>query len=317
MASTGFVKTWLLKETRLRAGGRAMEETTHPGKGSATPPTLNPWQALALTFLAWLGTSIGQLFALRFLGDAAIHAIGIIQLIAFGLVIFAAPRLFPGATELWGRQLGEQQLWAPRLSRLRADFAFPPMVLIGALLFGIGLQFPLAELGNQVAEVAPMSEAARQGMLRLLSPNNAAEAIALVFAVVLVAPLMEELLFRGVILTGLDGQKPSERIVAVVYSAIFFGAVHGAWVAAVPAFVAGLVLGLLRLRFGLGACVAMHAAVNATPVVIALSGLELEGLTAGPAGATHLPVWAVAIGAKIAGLGAVLLWKAHRSLTDI
>lgn len=260
-------------------------------------PGLNPWQALALTFLAWLATSIGQFLGLRLLGDEVIHAVGIIQLIAFGLVFFAAPRLFSGA---------------PPLSRLRGDFAFPPMVLIGALLFGIGFQFVLAELGNQVAEVAPMSEAARQGMLRLLSPNNAAEAIALIFAVVLVAPLMEELLFRGVILTGLDGQKPSERIVAVVYSAIFFGAVHGAWVAAVPAFVAGLVLGLLRLRFGLGACVAMHAAVNATPVVIALSGLELEGLTAGPAGTTHLPVWAVAVGAKIAGLGAALLWKASR-----
>lgn len=78
---------------------------------------------------------------------------------------------------------------------------------------------------------------------------------------VVVAPLAEESLFRGVVLTRL--RRGIEAAPAVVLSALLFATAHGNLWQGVPAFVAGIWLGLIVVRTrSVSAAVAGHAIVN-------------------------------------------------------
>ena len=80
-------------------------------------------------------------------------------------------------------------------------------------------------------------------------------------AILAVAPLAEELLFRGVILTGFLRRYGMVR--AVVFSAILFAVIHLNPCQIGAAFFGGLFLGWLYLRTGsLWPCIAMHAIYN-------------------------------------------------------
>ena len=91
----------------------------------------------------------------------------------------------------------------------------------------------------------------------------------------LVAPVCEELFFRGYLLCGLSGHG---RARAAVISAACFAAVHGGNFAAYAVF--GLLMGLLTLRTGsLLAPILAHACYNAALLV--LSGAGLSALVTG------------------------------------
>lgn len=87
---------------------------------------------------------------------------------------------------------------------------------------------------------------------------------------VVVGPLAEELLFRGVLLTGLCRTWglvwPS-----ILASAVAFGVVHGQPQDILPLMVMGVVLGFVRLWTGrLWPCVVTHMLFNARTIVLAL-----------------------------------------------
>ena len=67
-------------------------------------------------------------------------------------------------------------------------------------------------------------------------------------ATIIVAPLVEEIIFRGLVLSRL--RKGMSNWLAVVVSALLFGACHGQIVWICYAFVIGLLLGLIALRSG-------------------------------------------------------------------
>lgn len=69
-----------------------------------------------------------------------------------------------------------------------------------------------------------------------------------VIAVAVAAPIVEEVIFRGLILGSLHRVMPGW--LAVLLSAAVFGACHGQWVWMGYAFVLGLVFGLMRLHSG-------------------------------------------------------------------
>ncbi|MFN3974311.1 MAG: lysostaphin resistance A-like protein [Dehalococcoidia bacterium] len=96
----------------------------------------------------------------------------------------------------------------------------------------------------------------RLGYTHLLPPPTPAalreaqglEVLLVVGIVVVLAPLAEEVFFRGFLLTGLSHRfTPSG---ALVVSSALFAVLHGAVGLMVPVFFAGLVLGLLYLRSG-------------------------------------------------------------------
>jgi hypothetical protein len=98
------------------------------------------------------------------------------------------------------------------------------------------------------------------------SPNHltiAGHGITYLTGAVLVGPIVEELIFRGVILNGmLDNYKSSRK--ALLLSALIFGLSHVKIIQAIPAFFWGLVFGYFFYRTkSILLCIALHIIANA------------------------------------------------------
>lgn len=88
-----------------------------------------------------------------------------------------------------------------------------------------------------------------------------------IIAIVIMAPIVEELLFRGAI-EGYLLRKWKHPAGAIVFSSLVFGLVHGNWVQAPFAFVIGLALGWMYYRTGsLFPGILMHFVNNSTAVL--------------------------------------------------
>ena len=85
-------------------------------------------------------------------------------------------------------------------------------------------------------------------------------AIILAISCVVAAPIIEELVFRGTFYPALKRSLP--RGYAIVITGVVFGIVHGSLAAFLPLTALGCVLCILRDRFGLITCMAIHAAFN-------------------------------------------------------
>jgi hypothetical protein len=80
---------------------------------------------------------------------------------------------------------------------------------------------------------------------------------------VLLAPVVEEVTYRQIGWLGLSSRH--SPMVAAVLTTVMFGLLHwmgGGWYIALTALFAGVPLMVLRSRFGLGAAVACHLALN-------------------------------------------------------
>ncbi len=99
--------------------------------------------------------------------------------------------------------------------------------------------------------------------------------VQLLVSAVLVAPLVEELFFRGVLLQALCFHL-RHRWLAITISAVAFGALHDQPQDVLPLVTMGVILGYLRLRCGtVWPCVLMHALFNARTMTYALLAPEL------------------------------------------
>jgi membrane protease YdiL (CAAX protease family) len=127
-----------------------------------------------------------------------------------------------------------------------------------------------------------------EAYLRALRPDGPFEALLSFATIAWIPAICEEAVFRGVVLPAfLTRMRP---VLAVVLSALLFGAVHVAWPAdgvgalyQVPqAVVVGLVLGALRVRSGsLLPGVLAHALYNATTLSLSLAATA-EATEPGP-----------------------------------
>jgi len=178
-----------------------------------------------------------------------------------------------------------------------------------SFLAGALMQIPLAELGNLVQEVWPVSfeELARRH--RLVNPTSWWGGSSVLLALVLVAPLTEELLFRGWLLQDLKDQYGQRK--ALLWSSLLFGLVHFELSAILYATLGGLVLGAVALRTkSTLASIAMHAGVNALPLLLPASLLRIEGFNTLSQRVEHVSVWLLLLssGALVALLA--ILWRA-------
>jgi membrane protease YdiL (CAAX protease family) len=185
--------------------------------------------------------------------------------------------------------------------------------LVGGLvalcfLAGAFMQLPLAELGNLVQEVWPISfeELARRH--RLINPTSWWGGMSVLLALVLVAPVTEELLFRGWLLQDLKDQYGETR--ALVWSSLLFGLAHVEASAVLYAALGGLVLGAVALRTkSTLASIAMHAGVNALPLLLPASLLRIEGFNTLSQRVQHISWWLLSL--SIAGMVGILaiVWR--------
>jgi exosortase E/protease (VPEID-CTERM system) len=79
--------------------------------------------------------------------------------------------------------------------------------------------------------------------------------------------VIEELFFRGYLLTRLDGPQLWRRVLAVALSSLAFALLHGRWI---EAGLAGLVFALVALRRGRVAdAIWAHVVANSTVAAVA------------------------------------------------
>ena len=213
------------------------------------------------------------------LGDAAVgFVVAILASTFLGALVFTVAgedsELAVTAASLVGLWIG--LMWsAIRASRKRGTGSvrrdFGVKITWGdlwlGLLGGIGVQsivavmyLPFSELNEELS--APARELAEQ------APDRAGR-IALSVLVVIGAPLVEEIFFRGVLMGAL---KRVGLAIAVLVSAVAFALVHFGQLLAMPAFVVlGVVLGLLTLgRRRLGPAIVTHATFNAITMAVLL-----------------------------------------------
>jgi membrane protease YdiL (CAAX protease family) len=98
---------------------------------------------------------------------------------------------------------------------------------------------------------------------------NQADPLIAILATVVVAPIAEELFFRGVAFNAWAREYGLRA--GIVLSALVFGLIHGSVAAFVPIFVLGLALAIIYRRTGnLASNIALHATFNGISVLIAL-----------------------------------------------
>jgi hypothetical protein len=155
--------------------------------------------------------------------------------------------------------------------------------------------------------VLPMPEFVRQLIEQIFSRDKSI--LAQAFLLVVVAPVTEELLFRGIILRGLVGRCPVW--VALGLSAALFAFIHlNPW-QMVTAFVIGLTLGWVYLRTGsVWLCVVGHAINNGLFLFARHAPFEVQGLIGVPDPDTVVfqPLWLDLIGLAMV-FGAIWVFR--------
>lgn len=139
------------------------------------------------------------------------------------------------------------------------DKRFLPAVFLGSmglcLMINFGMELlPISE--EALSEYSQATELLMQSPFWVLFLCN-----------VVMAPLVEEILFRGLALSRLREAFPDG--VALLISSAIFGLAHGQIIWICYTFVVGLVLGYVMLKTGSGrACILMHACFNLFGTVV-------------------------------------------------
>jgi uncharacterized protein len=178
---------------------------------------------------------------------------------------------------------------------------FPPAVLLPMVPALLGMIILVSDADNLIRSVLPVNR-----FFQELFASLSDLSIPGVVLLVVVAPLTEELLFRGLILTAFLPRYGMNR--AVVYSAILFAVMHLNPYQASVGIAMGMLLGWLFVRTrSLWPCIIAHGLFNAhAPVARWLSDhttIHIQGFIApmmNPAVVEFQPTW-------LDGLGAVLL----------
>jgi membrane protease YdiL (CAAX protease family) len=172
-------------------------------------------------------------------------------------------------------------LFVYRPGALAALPSFPGRDPRGALVAGVGYG-ALAWLGTNVVLYIMAALLTAIGQPPEVGPAENAIAMLepwlVVLAIVLFAPIAEELFFRGIVFNA--WRREASRRWAYVGSAALFAVIHFQLVSLVPIFLLGLALAWVYERSGsLLAPIAMHATVNGLSVALALfvrfGGIEL------------------------------------------
>ena len=136
--------------------------------------------------------------------------------------------------------------------------ARPAASLTGAIFLGLSFAFVL----GIVLDLLPIPESVWEEYAEYSAGISDQSRPLLTFlATVIVAPITEEIFFRGLIYTRLKRGMPT--IVAILIASAIFGAMHGAAIWMAYAFVLGIVMTLLYEKFGsILVSMAFHAAFN-------------------------------------------------------
>jgi uncharacterized protein len=124
------------------------------------------------------------------------------------------------------------------------------LVIVGTIFLGLGIISPLVNL-------IPMTDWIKELMRSMGSPTH----VGLFLAIVVAAPVLEEIIFRGVILDGL--LKKYSPSTSIIVSSILFGLIHFNPWQFVSAFLGGIFIGWVYYRTrNLSLAIIIHATNN-------------------------------------------------------
>jgi membrane protease YdiL (CAAX protease family) len=186
---------------------------------------------------------------------------------------------------------------------------FKAAVVAPLLLALSGLMILVSELDNLLRRTAGSPEAFDEAIFSLARGGFAAAV-----ALLIIAPVTEELLFRGLLLSGFArnyGARP-----AILYSALFFAAIHLNPYQFAGVFAAGLLLGWLRIATGsVWPGVIGHCANNAGIMIIMRVNPDIPGVIHTDA-VQFQPLWLDILGVALLGAGIVLFRRMSLRAND-
>jgi membrane protease YdiL (CAAX protease family) len=211
---------------------------------------------LALVSAGLLTVPFSEDAAALLIGEGELSFAGsIVLLFSTGLALLAVSWLFvfrPRALAGWPSWSGPDPGNA-----IRAGLAWGAVAWLGATAVAAVVALVLERLGM------PVDRQAAEQALALVDPWIA------VLAIVVLAPIAEELFFRGVVFNA--WLREAGPRVAYIGSAALFAVIHLSFVTVLPIFLLGLALAWVYRRTGnLLAPIAMHAVVNGISVAVAL-----------------------------------------------
>jgi uncharacterized protein len=172
------------------------------------------------------------------------------------------------------------------------------------LLLVLGASIILSDVSNLIEYFLPVPATLRERFNEI--KDLGAHPYGSFLAVVVMAAVAEETIFRGLILRGLLGEKPPWRAVAI--SSTLFALVHfNPWQLATT-FGGGIILGWAYTRTrSLGLCMAGHACNNAISLFAPMLPVKIDGFNvqAAPGAAQFQPWWLLLTGFVLLALGAV------------
>jgi membrane protease YdiL (CAAX protease family) len=231
------------------------------------------WKSLfKLFFVFILYNTIGAILLVVFLADAKNLATSLVKsLLIFVFYVitmlltisYAIKKTKKTTASVFNYSLNKPQSW------------LIPMLIITTLALVVGLE--------GVSSLIPMPEYVRKVFERAFTKN-----IFSIITAIIAAPIMEEILCRGIVLKGLLKNYPPQK--AILISAIFFGVLHlNPW-QALPAFFGGLFLGWIFYKTkSVIPGMIIHATINGT----AMSLLFFPGFKNGFLSALGLPYYIV------------------------
>jgi len=254
------------------------------------------WQALVLVVVAFaLQMAVAVPFGIV---DAVWHT----KLITHPGIVSGVSLLSFGAVLAWG--VSRAKTPVPILFPLRP---VPPLLCLfmaAALLGEIILQ---SEADNLLRSVLPMPRILERFFSELTSGHRSLWGSILCLAIV--APLTEELLFRGLILRGFLGNYSVRK--AVVASAALFTLLHfNPWQLLGP-LTMGVILGWWYVETrSLLPCLLGHAFCNTMPILASALGVRVRGLFPTGTGKVEFHPWWLDVGGLVlfaAGLVALVI----------
>lgn len=177
-----------------------------------------------------------------------------INIIAFGLVILFAHKK-------------NNQDWEETFQ----FFPFSFRILLPLIPCLVGFGIVLSEIDNILRYFMPSPEFINSFMTDMTRAG-----LSSVFLLLIVAPLTEEILFRGIILKGLASRYSPMK--AIIISSLLFSVLHLNPYQLFPAFVIGLLLGFLYLKVkSVLLCVLAHSLSNLQVVVASMPSVNIPG----------------------------------------
>lgn len=258
---------------RARAAGGAVDRTVvrdrPPAPRAKVVPGVGPVAWTPLEAVAVAAVALATFFA----KDAALASSLVEAMPAEGRVFARVAVLIA----FYGAQLGALAFLARRrcaglmqafgLSRVHASWSSWASSAGWVLLLLIATRIAVPVWGV-VAEAIGIGlpPALDGGLTEVFGPGPAGLGLS-VALVVLIAPVVEEMLFRGVLLSALGARLGPG--LALVGQALLFGAYHFSLWTFVPTFLLGLACGYLaQRRASLWPAVALHALFNAVPIAL-------------------------------------------------